>query len=330
MQRRDFLTLLSASVAAWPGAALGQQSRTRRIGYLNAGAADDPVAQASFSLLQQELRKLGWTAGENIQIEARWGGGDTSRVRAHAAELVRLNPDLLVANGVLPLTALLRETRTIPMVFVSVSDPVAQGFVASLARPGGNITGTTLFEFSLAGKYLEALTEIAPGMARVALLYNPGVASSTGYVRSIETAARSMRMQTIATPVVNGTEIERAIESLAGEANSGLIVLTGAFFTSHRRLIIDLTARHRLPTIYTSRTFVEAGGLMSYGVNPADEQMARIVASYVSRILRGEKPADLPVVQPTKFEFVLNLKTARALGLTVPTETLLRADEVIE
>jgi putative ABC transport system substrate-binding protein len=328
--RREFITLVGALAAARPGAAIGQQSRMRRIGFLTAGAADDPFRQARFSLFQQELRKLGWTAGENTQIEARWGGGETTRVRAHAAELVRLNPDVLVADGVLPLTALRQETRTIPMVFIGVSDPVEQGFVASLARPGGNITGTTLFEFSLASKYVEALKEIAPDMARVALLHNPDVASSAGYLRSIETAARSMGIQTMAAPVVNESEIERAIEKLAGGINSGLIVLTGALFGVHRRLIIALTARHHLPTIYTSRLFVEAGGLMSYGAYTADDQMPRIVASYVSRILRGDKPADLPVVQPTRFELVLNLKTARALGITVPTSILLRADEVIE
>ena len=215
------------------------------------------------------------------------------------------------------------------MVFSGVSDPVEQGFVASLARPGGNITGTTLYEFSLPSKLLEALNEIAPGLTRVTLLYNPDVASTAGYVRSIETAARSMGMQTIATRVVNETEMERAIEKLAGEASSGLIVLPAALFTVHRRLIIDLTARHRLPTIYNNRVFVDAGGLMSYGAR-RDEQMFRIVASYVSRILRGENPADLPVVQPTKFEFVINLKAAKALGLEIPLSIRLRADELIE
>jgi putative ABC transport system substrate-binding protein len=328
LQRREFIAALG-SAAAWPSAALGQQSRTHRIGVLAAGAADDPNNQAFFSLFQQELRNLGWTAGQNIQIEARWGGGETNRVRAHAAELVRLKPDLLVAFGVLPLTALQRETRAIPMVFSGVSDPVEQGFVASLARPGGNITGTTLFEFSLPPKLLEALHEIVPGLTRVTLLYNPDVPSNAGYVRSIETAARSRGIQTIATTVVNETEIEPAIEKLAGEASSGLIVLTGALLSTHRRLIVGLTARHHLPTIYTNRVFVDAGGLMSYGTR-RDEQMYRIVASYVSRILRGENPADLPVVQPTKFEFVINLKAAKALGLEIPLSIRLRADELIE
>ena len=234
-----------------------------------------------------------------------------------------------MAFGVLALTALQRETRAIPMVFSGVSDPVEQGFVASLARPGGNITGTTLFEFSLPPKLLEALHEIVPGLTRVTLLYNPDVPSNAGYVRSIETAARSRGIQTIATTVVNETEIEPAIEKLAGEASSGLIVLTGALLSTHRRLIVGLTARHHLPTIYTNRVFVDAGGLMSYGTR-RDEQMYRIVASYVSRILRGENPADLPVVQPTKFEFVINLKAAKALGLEIPLSIRLRADELIE
>jgi putative tryptophan/tyrosine transport system substrate-binding protein len=332
MRRREFIAGLCGaaawSLAAWPGAALGQQSQMRRIGFLTAGEANQ--ALILITVLQQELRKLGWTAGENIQIEARWADGETSRVRAQAAELVRLNPDLLVASGVLALTALLQETRTIPIVFAFVSDPVEQGFVASLARPGGNITGTTLFEFSLAGKYLELLKEIAPDLARVALLHSPDVASSAGYLRSIETAARPVGVQTTAAPVVNESEIERAIEKLVGEANSGLIVLPSSLFAAHRRLIIGLAARHHLPAIYTSRRFVEAGGLMSYGTNPTDDRQWRIAVSYVNRILRGEKPADLPVQQPTNFEFVLNLKTAKALGVTVPTSILLRADEVIE
>jgi putative ABC transport system substrate-binding protein len=328
MRRRDFITLLGGA-AAWPLAARAQQGdRVRRIGVLNPFAENDPEVQANITAFRQTLQKLGWTDGRNLRVDYRWGGADPERIKAYATELVALEPDVILVSSPLALQPLQQETRSIPIVFTGVSDPAGSGFVASLAHPGGNITGFAVAEFSMYGKYLELLKEIAPHVIRVAVMMNPEQLPQAGNWRAIETVAPSFKVQLTAANVRDSAEIERAIDAFASESNGALIVLPSALTIVHRGLITALAARHRLPAVYAFRQFVTDGGLMSYGVDLADQY--RQAASYVDRILRGEKPGDLPVQQPTKFSLIINLKTAKALGLDVPWFLQQRADEVIE
>ncbi len=328
MRRREFITLLGGAAAAWPLAARAQQPNgVRRIGVLIALAESDPEAQARAAAFRDGLQKLGWTEGHNIRIDYRWAA-DADHLLAYAAELVGLAPDVIVGNSSALVAALQRATGTIPIVFAQVADPVGQGFVASLARPGGNITGfaTTAATFSV--KWLELLKEIAPRVTRVAVIYDPANPNWAGYLRGIEARAPLFGVQLSATRVRNAEEIERAIDALARETNGGLIVGSSSLTGVHRELIIALAARHRLPAVYQFRYFVTSGGLASYGIDNID--LFRRAASYVDRILKGEKPGDLPVQYATKFELVINLKTAKALGLDPPVTLLARTDEVIE
>jgi putative tryptophan/tyrosine transport system substrate-binding protein len=328
MERRAFITLLG-SAAAWPLAARAQpDERIRRIGVLTPLAESDPEGRARISTFRQGLEKLGWTEGRNFRIDYHWAEGEADRLRANAAKLVGLAPDVIVVNSTLMLAAVKNETQTVPIVFVQVPDPVEGGFVASLARPGGNITGFTNFEYALGGKWLELLKEVAPGVARVAVIQNPADRTSSEYTRAIIGVAPSFGVQVIAADPHDASEIERAIGTLARESNAALIVLPGAFTFVHSAAIVALAARHRLPAVYPYRYHVTGGGLISYGVETVD--LYRRAASSVDRILRGEKPGDLPVQAPTRFELVINLKAAQALGLTVPPSLLGRADEVIE
>jgi putative ABC transport system substrate-binding protein len=328
MRRRDFITMLGGAAAAWPLATRAQQDRIRRIGVLTGYAASDPEGQARVGAFRQGLRELGWVENRNVWIDVRWAAADPSLLRAYAAELMEMTPDVILVNNAQGLTAVQGERRDIAIVFAGVSDPVGLHFVDSLARPGGNVTGFTTFEFSPVAKLLEALKEIAPNVARVALIFDPDNPSSVGHLRSLETAAPSFAVKSVAAAVHNPVEIELAIEAFARERNGGLLIPPNTTLTSHRDLIVASAARHRLPAVYPFRVFVTAGGLMSYGADRVDQ--FRSAASYVDRILKGAKPADLPVQQPSKFELVINLKTAKALGLEVPASILLRADEVIE
>jgi putative ABC transport system substrate-binding protein len=330
MRRRDFISLLGGAAVAWPHAAIAQQpDRVRRIGLLMVFAATDPEGQRRAAIFAQALQKLGWTDGSNVRIDYRWAGGDADQTRTFAKELVSLAPDVLLAGATPPATALQSVTRTIPIVFVGVSDPVGQGIVESLAHPGGNLTGFTDFEFSLGAKWLETLKAIAPRVTRVALIFNPKTARFAPlYLRSAEAAASSFVLELTATPVHDDAEVERALTSLGSEPGGSVLVLPDIFTVTHRKPIIELAARYRLPAVYPYRYFAADGGLLSYGIDPIDPYLR--AASYVDRILKGAKPADLPVQQPTKFELVINMKTAKALGLTVPPSLLVRADEVIE
>jgi putative ABC transport system substrate-binding protein len=328
MKRREFITLLGGAVA-WPLTAHAQQSgRMRRIGVLM-GVADDPEGQARLMALKQGLQELGWTDGRNIQMETRFAGADAGRVRTDVAELVALEPDVIVANTTPVIRALRQATSSIPIVFAAVNDPVDQGVVSSLARPGGNITGLALIEFTMVGKWLELLNEAAPVVARAALMFNPDMAPYYYvYLRSLETVPRSLAVEVAAAPVRGTAEIEGAIAELGRDRGSGLIVPPDPFTIVHHELIMRLAMHHRLPAVYAYRSYVAQGALMSYGPDPYD--LFRRSASYVDRILKGEKPADLPVQQPTKFELAINLKTAKVLGLQFPDKLLALADEVIE
>jgi putative ABC transport system substrate-binding protein len=330
MKRRDFLYALGSAAAGWPLVLRAQQAdRMRRIGVLMAFAAGDAEGVYRARTISQELHALGWTDNHNAGIDYRWPGGDTELMQAFATELVSLKPDVLVADGTAQAVALRQATRTIPIVFVMASDPVGVGIVESLARPGGNATGFFSLEPSMGGKWLELLKEIALGLRRVAVIFNPDSGpAGTSYLHSIENAAASFSVGAIGIPVHDTADIERAINSLAHESGGGLIVLPDAFTISHRRQIIELTAQHRLPAIYGIRYFATDGGLLSYSTYIPD--MIRRAGSYIDRILKGENPADLPVQGPIKFELVLNLKTAKALGLTVPDKLISTADEVIE
>ena len=328
MNRREFITLLGGATAAWPLAARAQQdNRVRRIGVLMYWTADDPEGQARFAAFTQALKQLGWSEGQNLRIETRWATADD--IRRHAAELVALAPDALVAaSGTATVAPLLQATRTVPIVFVSVIDPVGAGFVASLAQPSGNATGFTVFEYGLSGKWLELLKEIAPGVRRAAVLRDPAVASGIGQFGAVQAVAPSLGMELTPVDLRDAGEIERAITAFARSSNGGLIVTGSVLAFVHRQPIIALAARHRLPAVYSVRSSVIAGGLISYGPDSIDQY--RRAAGYVDRILKGEKPADMPVQAPTKYELVVNLKTAKALGLDIPSTVLARADEVIE
>jgi putative ABC transport system substrate-binding protein len=332
VRRREFISLFGGTAIAWPLAARAQQpDQMRRIGVLQALVANDPDAQMRVSAFHRRLQELGWTDGHNVRIDYRWAPGDPGDParRAQAAELVSLKPDVIVGAGTPVVAALRAETRTIPILFVQVIDPVAAGFVTSLARPGGNLTGITNFEFTMGGKWLEILKEISPQLARVAVLYNPKTAPYAGsLLRSVAAAAPSFAMEPTDTPVQDAAEIERAIDAFAQKSNGGLLVLPDSGILLHRDLIIARAAQHRLPAVYPFRYFAVSGGLVSYGIDAADAY--RQVAFYVDRILRGTKPQELPVQAPIKFDLVVNLKTAKALGLDVPFHLQQRADEVIE
>jgi putative ABC transport system substrate-binding protein len=329
MRRREFITLLGGAAVGWPLAARAQQGeRMRRIGVLMSFSKSDPEAQAFLSAFVQALAPLGWTDGRNVRIDTRWAGSEANQLKAHAVELVGLKPDAILVAGTLGLLALRQETRSIPIVFVQVGDPVASGLVASLARPGGNITGFTTFEHAMGGKWLEVLKEIAPRISRVLVILSPENATHPGLLRALETAAPSSGVQVTAARVRDAGDIERAVNAFAPGPDAGLIVLPDAVTFVHRDLIVASAARRRLPAIYAFRHFAKSGGLMSYGYDPVD--LYRRAASYVDRILKGATPADLPIQAPTKFELVINLKTAKALGLKVSESFLLRADEVIE
>jgi putative ABC transport system substrate-binding protein len=327
--RRSFITLLGGA-AAWPLAARGQQpGRVRRVGVLLAGEENDPAWKPRVYAFTQALAGLGWTDGRNVRIEVRWAGGENiNRIPASAQDLVGLQPDIILASATPATAAVQRETRTIPIVFANAADPVASGLVARLDRPSGNVTGFATFEAPLGGKWLELLSEIAPGLKRVGIMFNPDTAPVSSFVPSFETAAQSLKLLPINAPVHSDAEIDTAIIALGREPGGGLVAMPGAFMVAHRALIIFAAARNNVPAVYTNSGFAREGGLLSYGVDQVD--LYRRAATYVDRILRGAKPGDLPVQLPTKFEMVVNRKTATALGLTVPPSILLRADEVIE
>jgi putative tryptophan/tyrosine transport system substrate-binding protein len=329
MKRREFIRLLGGA-AAWPLAARAQQpERMRRIGALNGGSsADDPDGQARLAAYLQQLQQLGWTDGRNVRIDYRWGLGDADNIRKYTAELVALAPDVIFAAGTAAVGPMLQATRTVPIVFALVADPVGAGFVDSLSRPGGNATGFLMFEYSLSGKWLEVLKQIAPGVTRAAVIRDPAISAGTGQFGVIQSVAASLGVEVSPVNVRDAVEIERAIAAFARSPNGGLIVTASALSAVHRDLIIALSARHKLPAVYYERYFVGAGGLISYGPDFVDQY--RRAAGYVDRILRGEKPADLPVQAPTKYVLTINLKTAKALGLDIPQTVLARADEVIE
>ena len=327
VRRREFITLLGGVTVAWPLAARAQQGeRVRRVGALGVLAKDDPEAKAHEAAFQQALAGLGWTVGGNLRIDYRWAAGDADRLRKTAAELVGLAPDVILTRGSQSIEPLLQQTRTIPIVFVNIIDPVGSGYVASLARPGGNATGFTQFENRISGKWLELLKEVAPSIAQVAVIRDPRTAHGIGQLAVIQALAPT-GLELFPVNAVSAAEIERAIAAFARSPNGGLIVTSGGTGI-HRDVIISLAARHRLPAIYPFRYYSLDGGLLSYGPNTIEP--TRRAATYVDRILRGEKPPDLPVQAPTKYELVINLKTARALGLNFPVTLLGRADEVIE
>ena len=328
MSRREFITLLGGA-AAWPLAARAQQSGpTRRIGVLMNLTADDPMTPVRVTAFAQGLQELGWIAGRNVRIDYRWGAGDPDLFRKYATELVALGPDVIVGSTTSIVRELQRATPALPIVFVGVIDPVGGGLVASLARPGGNATGFALFEYGMSGKWLELLKEIAPRSTRVAVIRDPTATGGSGQLAAIQVVAPSFGVELSPVDTRDADGIERAVSALARETNAGLIVTGSTSALAHRELIINLVARYPLPAIYPFRPFVAGGGLAYYGADSADQ--FRRAAGYVDRILKGEKPADLPVQAPTKYELVINLKTAKALGLTVPPTLLARADEVIE
>ena len=329
MRRREFIMLLGGAVTTWPLPARAQQpEQTRRIGVLMNRAADNPEGQAAVAAFREALQQLGWSDGRNVRIDTRWGGGDAESIRRYAAELVALAPDVILATGSLSVGPLLQATRVVPIVFVGVTDPVGAGFVDSLARPGGNVTGFMLLEYSSSGKWLELLKQIAPLVKRVGVLRDTANPAGIAQFGAIQGAAQSLGVEVTPVNVRDADEIERAVAVFARSANGGLIVTGSASASVHRDLVISLAAKHKLPAVYPNRFMVTDGGLISYGPDSIDQY--RRTADYVDRILRGEKPAALPVQAPTKFELVINLKTAKALGLTIPPAVLTRADAVVE
>jgi putative tryptophan/tyrosine transport system substrate-binding protein len=329
VRRREFITLLGGGAATWPLAAHAQQGeRMRRIGVLIPRAANDPVSRARIAAFQQGLQQWGWTEGRNVRIDILWPGGSAEAIRKHSAELAALAPDVILAHGGATVGPLLMATSAVPVVFVAVTDPVGAGFVDNLARPGGNATGFILFEYTLSGKWLELLKEIAPSVMRAAVLRDAAMGAGPGQFGVIQALAPSLGVEVAPVNVRDAGEIERSVAGFARSSNGGLIVTGSALTAVHRDLIVTLAARHRLPAVYFGRDFVTGGGLISYGPDIIDQY--RRAAGYVDRILKGEKPADLPVQAPTKFELVINLKTAKTLGLDIPPTLLALADEVIE
>ncbi len=327
MRRRDFIAVFGGA-ALWGHRAQAQPERQRNIIVLVSTEAEDPDTQARVTAFLQGLQQLGWTDGRNVRITSRWNASSPDRIRKYVAELAGLAPDIIVATGAATLGPLLQATRTVPIVFVAVPDPVGSGFVESLSRPGGNATGFTQFEYSIGAKWLELLKQIAPGLMRAAILRDPVMPDGIGQFAVIQSAAPSIGIDVTSVNIRDAAEIERAVTSFARSPNGGLIVTSSAFAANHRDLIITLAARYRLPAIYYRRIFATSGGLISYGPDFIDQ--FRKAASYIDRIFKGEKPGDLPVQVPTKYELVINLKTAKALGVTMPASLLLLADEVIE
>ena len=328
MRRRDFVRAIVGSATAWPLTARAQQSKsTRRVAALLPYSANDPEAQNRNAAFLQALQQLGWTVGQNVQIEYRWAAGSEGDMRKYAAELVALAPDVILTSGA-AVEPLRRATRTVPIVFVIVPDPVGAGFVDSLARPGGNVTGFANYDYAIGAKWLALLKEIAPNTTRAAVLRDPALRAGMGQWGAIQSASPSVAIEVSPISLVDAGELESALTAFAGNPNGGLILTGSALAVIHRHLIIALAARYRLPAVYYERNFVSAGGLISYGSNFVEQ--FRLAATYIDRILKGEKPADLPVQTATKYELVINLKTAKALGLDVPSSLLARADEVIE
>ena len=329
MKRREFITLLGSAAAAWPFAVRAQQSdRIRRIGALMSLAADDRQGQERLAAFVQSLQELGWTDGRNVRIDTRWAAGNAAETRKYAAELVALAPDVILASGGTVVGTLLQMTSAVPIVFTQTADPVGGGLVASLARPGGNATGFALYDYDMGGKWLELLKEIAPRVTRAAVLRDPAISQGIGQFTAIQSVARSLGVEVSPVNIRDAGEVERDVAAFASGSNSGLIVTGSGAAIVHRKLIVTLAARHKLPAVYFHRDFIADGGLVSYGADPIDPH--RRAATYVDRILKGEKPADLPVQGPTKYDTAINLKTAKALGLAVPPALLARADEVIE
>jgi putative ABC transport system substrate-binding protein len=329
MRRRQFITLLGGA-ATWPLAARAQQAgATRRVGMLMNADETNPEFKAYVAAFVQGLRNLGWIDGQNLHLDLRWAGGNAERARTAATELLRLAPDVILSSSTVNLTALLRQAPTMPIVFVQVSDPVAQGFISNLARPEGNITGFSAYEFSIGGKWVDLLKQMVPGLARVSLMFNPDTSpQSKFFLSSVEAVRPSLGVEVMAAPVHTAADIERAIESMSRQPNSGLILTTDSFLLLQYKLIVDLAARHRVPAMSSDRGFTAIGGLMSYGIDY--DSIFRQAAIYIDRILKGVKPATLPVQGPTKFTLIVNVTAAKALGIEVPTSLLLRADEYIE
>ena len=329
VRRRDFIKVIAGSMAVWPLAARAQQpEQVRRIGVLMSDVAEDSEGQARLTAFVQALQQLGWTDGRNVRIDIRWGGADADRHRRYAAELVTLAPDVIFATTTPVVAALQQATRTVPIVFAAVVDPVGAGFVTNLAQPGGNTTGFALYEYGVSGKWLALLKEIAPNVTRAAVVRDPSTASGIGQLAAIQAVAPSLGIELTPLDVRDASELERAVALFARKPNGGIIITASPTARMNRQQVIALVAQHRLPTVYPFRYFATDGGLMCYGPNVIEQ--FRFAADYISRVLKGEKPADLPVQAPAKYDLVINLKTAKALGLTVPPMLLARADEVIE
>jgi putative ABC transport system substrate-binding protein len=329
MRRRQLITLLGGAAVAWPlGTRAQQADRMRRVGVLSSLTADDPEGQTRMAVFREALQGFGWTDGRNLQIDLHWSGGDAEGLRSNAADLATHAPDVILGAGNSSIAALLQATRSVPVVFVTATDPVGAGFVNSLARPGGNATGFLAFDYSISAKWLELLKEVTPSLARAGVLRNPAIAAAIGQFAVIQAAAPSLRVEVSALNVHDTSEMESVVAAFARGTNVGLIVTASVLALRGRDLIVGLAAKHKLPAVYYGRHYVTAGGLISYGPDWPDQY--RRAAGYVDRILKGEKPADLPVQAPTRYELVVNLKTARALGLTIPPSLLARADEVIE
>ena len=328
MRRREFITLLGVGAAAWPLAARAQGERVRRVGVLMLTSSDEPESQTNIAAFLQGLQEAGWAVGRNLRIDYRWSGNDRTRLNQHATELISLGPDVVLAGTGATVQPLQQASRTVPIVFAQAIDPVGAGNVETLARPNSNVTGFLQFEYSLAGKWLELLREVAPELKRVGVIRDPGAPAGIGQWAVIQAAAQPLGIELMSVDPRGAATIERSLTAVARVPNAGLIAVVSAAGQLHRELVATLSAKHRLPTVYPYRFFVTGGGLISYGPDLVSQY--RRAAGYVDRILKGEKPADLPVQAPTKYELVINLKTAKALGLEVPTSLLVRADEVIE